>query len=79
MPLKKPQTPKSFEEVHRFQEDIYNNLGMDDLKPSNTRTDAPTTETMDKGRFTVVELSGVPYIYYLSLSGVLYRKLLDAV
>lgn len=77
--IRKPETVSDFEGVNKVLQDFYNNFGADDLKPSGVRTEAPTTDTLNKGRQTIVEIAGVPYIYYLSLSGVLYRTAMTAV
>ena len=68
----------NWDDLNAYVQDLYNNLGLEDLRPADVRTDAPTTATLNKGRFAIVELSGVPYVYYLSLSGVLYKKQMDA-
>lgn len=78
MSIQKPPRVENFEDLNRYFQDWYNNFGADDLKPSGIRTEAPTTETLGKGRQVVVELSGVPYIYYTTLAGVLYRIALTA-
>lgn len=70
---------KTLEEVYNLLQDWFNNLGLDDLKPSNVRTEAPTVATLNKGRFAIVQLSGVPYIYYHTTGGVLYRIAMTAV
>lgn len=76
------QTPvryfKNTEEISNYIQDLFNNYGLDDLKPAGVRTEAPTTSTLGKGRMVIVELSGIPYIYYNSLGGVLYRKMMEA-
>lgn len=77
------QAPKRFfktdEEISNYIQEIYNTMGIDDLKPTGARTVEPTKATLGKGRFTIVELSGVPYLYYNSLNEVLYRISMTAV
>lgn len=78
MSLQKPSRIENFEQLDKFIQDFYNNYGADDLKPAGVRTEAPTTETLGKGRQVIVELSGVPHIFYCSLAGVLFKKQMDA-
>lgn len=76
--MQAPTRGMNLEQMNNYLFELYNNMGIGDLKPSGVRTEAPTTETLSKGRFEIVELSGVPYVYYNSLAGVLYRKQMDA-
>lgn len=77
--ISKPGTVKTFEDVNKVIQDFFNNLGLDDLKPSGVRTEAPEVSQLGKGRKTIVELNGVPYIYYQTLDGVMYRTAMTAV
>lgn len=72
MSLRKPEKPQSFDDVHKFMQDVYYNLSPDDVKAGDLKTEAPTTETIDKGRQRLVEESGVPKLYYRSTNGNLY-------
>lgn len=72
MSLQKPEKPASWEDVHRFMLDVYYNLSLDDIKAGNLKTEAPTTDTIDKGRARLVEENGVPKTYYRSTDGTLY-------
>lgn len=67
------ESQNNFDDVKRQFKDIRDRITLEDLNPGNLRTDAPTTETLDKGKLTVVELSGVPWIYYQTISGVIYK------
>lgn len=70
--IKKPQEPADLKDVHRFQEDLYNNLSMDDVKNGNLKTEVPTTDDLEIGRFRVVEISGVPTLYHRATNGNIY-------
>ncbi len=72
MSLKKPEVPKSFDDVHKFMQDVFYNLSMDDVKAGDLKDEAPTTDTIDKGRSRLVEVSGVPKLYYRGTNGTLY-------
>lgn len=76
--IQKPHDIKSFDDVMNVFSEWFNNFGLEDLKASGVRTEAPTADTLGRGRSVIVELSGVPYIYYNNLNGVLYRKIMDA-
>ena len=76
--INKPEKIKD-EDTNKIIQEIYNNFGLDDLKASGVSSDAPTVSTLGKGRFRVVELAGVPYIYYNTTAGVLYRWAMTAV
>lgn len=78
MSVQAPKKPENFDDVYGMLRDFYNNFGADDLKPSNIRTSAPTSDALGKGRQVIVEINGVPYIYYNTLAGVLYKKQMDA-
>lgn len=72
MSLRKPEEPKSFRDVHGFMQDVYYNLSHDDVKAGDLKTEAPTTDTIDKGRQRLVEVGGIPKLYYRALDGTLY-------
>jgi hypothetical protein len=72
MALKKPEKPVNLDDVHKFMQDVYYNLSMDDIKAGNLKTEAPTTDTIDKGRARLVEENGVPKHYYRATDGTLY-------
>jgi len=60
-------------------EDLKNNLSMDDMGTGNLKTVVPTTDTLDKGKFRLVEESGVPVTYYRAISGTIYKQTWTAV
>lgn len=72
MALRKPEKPQSWDDVYKFMQDVYYNLSPDDVKAGDLKTEAPTTETIDKGRQRLVEVSGVPKIYFRGTNGTLY-------
>ena len=76
--IKKFEKVKSFEDVEKVLQDLRDNLSLQDLKAGDVRTTAPTTETLDKTRYTIVEESGVPVIYYRTTSGTLYKTTMIA-
>lgn len=78
MSIQKPTKIESFEDLNKFLQDFFNNYSIEDLKGTGVRTEAPTTATLGKGRFVIVELSGVPTLYYNTLNGVLYKVALTA-
>jgi hypothetical protein len=78
MSIQKPSKIENFEQLNKFIQDFFNNYGQDDLRGSGIRTEAPTTDTLGKGRQAIVELSGVPYLYYLTTDGVLYKTTMTA-
>lgn len=73
MSLRKFDRIENFDELNLFIQDLYSNISISDINPSDIRTIEPTTETLDKGRWAIVELSGSPSLYYLTLAGVLYK------
>lgn len=79
MSVQKPTRIETFEQLNMFVQDLYNNLGTDDLRPSGIRTEAPTVATLNKGRQAIVEIDGVPYVYYKTTSDALYRIPMTAV
>ncbi len=72
MSIKKFEKIEDFEEFNKFFLDFYNNLGIDDLRPSGLGTAVPTASTMNKGKFRLVEISDVPSLYYRTLAGTVY-------
>ncbi len=68
-----PESNFTLEEVKKLQTDIRENIGLEDMRVGALSTDAPTTNTIDKGRFRFVELSGVPYLYYRTINGTVYK------
>lgn len=77
MTIRKVERLESFEDVKAEFQHLRENIGLDDLRPSGVREEAPSESGLDKGRFRVVELSGVPYIYYRTIAGTLYKKQMD--
>ena len=69
---------KDLADVKKMHRDIKNNLTFDDLNVGKLSTDAPTTSTLDKGKFRLVEISGVPFLYYRAVDGTIYKKQMDA-
>lgn len=79
MSLRKFDKIQSFEDVKRMHEDHLGNLSFDDLNAGDLKTVAPTTDTLSKGKFRLVEESGVPVLYYRNLSGSIYKQIMTAV
>lgn len=79
MPLKAVEGLRSFEGVTKEFEWIYNNFGFNNLRGSGIKTSAPTVDQLDKGQTVISEVSGVPYFYYKTLNGILYRIPMTAV
>jgi len=77
MSIRKVDRLESFEDVKAEFQHLRENIGLDDLRPSGTREDTPAQTSLDKGRFSLAEINGVPYIYYRALSGTLYKKQMD--
>ena len=73
MSLRKFGNIQDWDQLNQFVSDFYANVGLDDLRPSNIRTEVPTTLTLDKGRFRFTELDGIPTAYYRSLDGIVYE------
>jgi len=71
--------PKDFRDVQQRLKDIKDRITLEDLNIGDVRTVAPTTSTFNKGKLTVVELSGVPWLYYLTTGNILYRIVMTAV
>ena len=76
--LTKFERVKSFEDVEKVLQDLRSNISLQDLRAGDVRTTAPTTGTLEKTRYTIVEESGVPVIYYRTTSGVLYKTTMIA-
>ena len=77
--ISKPQLASNFQGLKSYQDDVYNNLGIEDMKPAGVLTEAPTTGQLNLGQFRLIELSGVPWLYYKTLAGVLYKMQMTAV
>lgn len=71
--------PEDFEDVNQRLKDIKDRMSLEDLNPGELRTTAPTATTLGSGKLTVVELAGIPWIYYLTTANVLYRISMTAV
>lgn len=77
MSIKKFDKIESWDQLNQFIQDLYNNLSLSDLKNSDVRTEAPTVDELNVGQKIIVEVSGVPFIYYKTLAGNLYKKQMD--
>ena len=74
------EKPKSFDDVKQQFQDIRDRMTLEDLNPGSVRTEEPTTETLDKGKLAVVELTaGTRWIYYRDTDGTLFRAQFTAV
>jgi len=71
--MKKPETIDTIEKADDFARDVFSNLNFSDLRIGDLRTEAPTTKTLDKGRYRFVEISGVPSLYYRAVNGTIYK------
>lgn len=77
--IKKPQLAGDFRDVKAYQDEVFDNLGIEDMKASGVLTEAPVVGQLNLGQFRIVELSGVPWIYYKTLAGTLYKIQMTAV
>lgn len=77
--LKKFDRIENFEDVKKMHEDHLSNLSFDDLSVGDLKTEAPTAQSLSKGKFRLVEESGVPVLYYRAINGNLYKQTFDAV
>lgn len=75
--IQKPEKITNFDQLNKFVQDFYNNIGIEDLKTAGVLTSAPTADQLNPGQQRIVELSGVPYVYYKTIAGVLYKKIMD--
>lgn len=74
MGIEKPQEPKSFAEVHKILQDIYNNISLADMRAGDVRESAPTAETLDKTRMAVFDDgTNAPSIFYRARNGTVYQ------
>lgn len=73
MSLKPVDEPKTFDDVSKMYQGIKDDLGFEDLKIGNMRTVAPTTATLEKGKFAFAEISNVPTLYYRNTNGTIYK------
>ena len=78
MGIKKFEKVKSFEDVEKVLQDIKDNLSLQDIRAGDVRTTAPTTDTLEKTRYTIVEESGIPVIYFRATSGTIYKTVMTA-
>ena len=69
MSVKRPDKIENFDQLNKFIDDLYSNIGVDDLRPSNIRTVVPTTDTLDLGRLAIFDDGTTRRIYYRALSG----------
>ena len=69
MSIRKFEKIENFEQLNLFVQDLYSNVGIDDLRPSNVRTEVPTTDTLDKGRFALYDNGTTRRIYFRALDG----------
>lgn len=74
MTLKKFDQFKDFQDVKKAHEDLKANFSFDDISFGDLKTTAPTTSTLDKGRFRVVEEANVPVLYVRATNGTLYKS-----
>lgn len=76
MSLSKPEKPKDLNDVYDFMQEIFNNLDFNSINAGDLKTIAPTTDTLDKGKFRLTEIAGVPTLYYRNLAGTIYKSTL---
>jgi len=67
--MRKFEKIENFEQMNQFVQDLYNNLGISDLRPSEVRTEVPTADTLDKGRFALYDNGTTRRIYFRALDG----------
>ena len=73
MGIRKPEQITSFEQLNNYLLHFYENLSISDLKAGDLREEAPTVDKLDKTRYTIAEVGGVPSIYYKTKEGNLYK------
>lgn len=71
--FKEPPEFKTFEEVRQYFYEIHDNLSLANVQPSDIRTTQPTATEIEEGKFAHAEISGVPTLFYKSLSGTIYK------
>lgn len=59
--------------IKELHEDVINNFSLEDVRGVNPRSSEPSSEQIDKGKFSLGEISGVPVIYYRTTAGVIYK------
>ena len=77
MSIRKFEKIENFDQLNQFVQDFYANIGIDDLRPSNVRTDVPTTSTLDKGRFALYDNGTTRRIYFRALDGTIVSATLS--
>lgn len=69
MSIRKFGVIENWDQLNQFVQDLYNNISLNDLKPSNVRTVVPTAETLDKGKFALFDNDTTRRIYFRALDG----------
>jgi len=64
---------RSLEDVQKALDSMRQSLSPEDLGAGKLRTEAPTSDSLDKGRFALAEISGAPRLYYRALDGTIYE------
>jgi len=67
--MRKFERIENFDQLNQFVQDLYNNLSIADLRPSEVRTEVPTADTLDKGRFALYDNGTTRKIYFRALDG----------
>ena len=71
MSLRKFERIENWDDLNRFIQDLYNNLGIDDLRASGVRQATPTSDAVDKGRIVIEDTDSATKIHYRKLDGTL--------
>jgi len=71
--MKRPERIDSLEKVDKFAKDVFDTFDFTNMRVGDLKTEAPTTSTLDKGRFRLVEESNVPLLYYRNLAGTVFK------
>lgn len=71
--FKTPSDIKSIEDVLPAFKDVYDNISLANINPSDIRTVMPSSDEVSNGFMQQAEVSGVPTIVIKSLSGQLFK------
>ena len=75
--MRKFEKIENFDQLNQFVQDLYNNLSIADLRPSEVRTEVPVADTLDKGRFALYDNGTTRRIYFRALDGTILSTTLS--